>query len=251
MRELRVLVTRPREQAEPLSELVTRAGMAAVAVPALEIVPLAGPGDLGGRIGAVHYDWVVFISVNAVRFGLAALGTLNSERRPQFAAVGAATARALAAAGATVDAVPADGASSEALLRLPAMREVRDRRVLIVRGAGGRETLARTLRARGAEVDYVECYKRVPCAASAPALIAQLADPAGLIATATSTDILDALIALAGPAADTLRSLPLAVMAPRIASAALRSGWRGPVVTARAPSDEALVAAVRWLHPCA
>lgn len=253
MRESCVLVTRPREQAGPLTELLTRAGMVALAVPALDIVPLVKPGALQAQLhSGPGFDWIIFISVNAVHYGLTALGELKAGKHPRLAAVGAATARALAVSSLTVDVVPTDGASSEALLGMAGMKEMRGRRVLIVRGAGGRETLAETLRARGAQVEYAECYRRVPCSASAlllQRLLAEATTPP--IATATSADILQALLALSGPKADTLRALPLAVMAPRIAHAARDAHWRGPIVTAKTPSDEALVAVVRLLgHAC-
>jgi uroporphyrinogen-III synthase len=250
-RQARVLVTRPREQAATLIAQFTRAGMDPIAVPALDIVPLLKPGELEERLHvAPGFDWIVFISVNAVRYGLPALGSIAVPKRSRIAAVGAATARALIDAGVTVDAVPADGASSEALLRMPSLREMQGRHVLIVRGVGGRETLAQTLRARGALVEYAECYRRVPCSASAPLMEKMLAEPEALIATATSADILEALIELSGPKTDALSALPLAVMAPRIARAALQARWRGPVVTAKTASDEALVAAVKMLRPC-
>ena len=56
---------------------------------------------------------------------------------------------------------PAQGMNTEALLKLPELHQIDGQRFLILRGVGGRETLATQLRARGAHVDYAECYRRV------------------------------------------------------------------------------------------
>ena len=53
-----------------------------------------------------------------------------------------------------------DGFDSEALLALPEMRDLAGKRVVIFRGDGGRELLGDTLIARGAIVEYAECYRR-------------------------------------------------------------------------------------------
>lgn len=57
---------------------------------------------------------------------------------------------------------PASGFDSEAVLALPEFAEnaVRGKRVLVLRGDGGRDLLAETLRARGATVEYLSCYRR-------------------------------------------------------------------------------------------
>ncbi len=98
-----------------------------------------GPAD--------RYDLVIFISANAVRFGADILG----ERRDvPVAAVGQATAAALNAAGYRVSLLPSEGADSESLLAMPQLADMHGKRVLIVRGSGGRELLQAEMAGRAA-----------------------------------------------------------------------------------------------------
>ncbi|WP_296815495.1 uroporphyrinogen-III synthase [Thiobacillus sp.] len=67
------------------------------------------------------------------------------------------------------DVVTPDGQDSEAVLALPQLQAVAGRQVVIVRGVGGRALMADTLRARGADVHFMECYRRTcPHADPAP-----------------------------------------------------------------------------------
>jgi uroporphyrinogen-III synthase len=133
------------------------------------------------------------------------------------AAVGAGTRRALEARGVASIIAPEDGADSEALLALPQMRRFEQSRVLVLRGAGGRELIGETLAARGAQVSVVECYRR---ARPAPG-----AAPAGALdaACANSGETLDNLVALLGLAR--LRDTPLFVPHERVAQRARDMGF--------------------------
>jgi len=155
-----VLVTRPAHQAGSLAQKVFEAGGEAFVFPALGIEPVA----LDELADALAYlagaDIVIFVSPNAAQYGLAAIrarGTLPDAGR--FFAVGPGTARALAAQGLE-GAVTPDGQDSEALLALPELQAVAGQRVVIVRGVGGRPLMSDTLRARGADVHFMECYRR-------------------------------------------------------------------------------------------
>ncbi|HSU78326.1 MAG TPA: uroporphyrinogen-III synthase, partial [Burkholderiales bacterium] len=130
-----VVITRPRELAEPFARLLERRGARAIVFPAIEIQPLPAPATLA-RLA--EYDVAVFVSPSAVRIALAA----QPPWPPRLAAaVGAGTRRELERAGAQAVIAPTVGADSEALLALPEMQKLRGKRVLIVRGKGGRELL--------------------------------------------------------------------------------------------------------------
>jgi uroporphyrinogen-III synthase len=241
---LRVLVTRPRHQNEKLCELIRAAGGTPVVFPLLEIAPPHDVAQLDQVLDTLpQTDMAIFISANAVAFGLARvharLGALPAQVR--LAAIGQASAQALATEGLTDVLVPAERFDSEALLALPALQRVTGRRVVIFRGAGGREQLAATLRERGAQVVYAECYRRVRPTDGAPALRALLARHAIDIIVLTSGEALATLHDWLGTA---LAPLPLLVVSARIADAARAAGAR-QVQVAEAASDAALIAALR------
>jgi uroporphyrinogen-III synthase len=103
-------------------------------------------------------DIAIFVSSNAVRFGLQYIPA-NGVR---IAAIGPATRASLEAEGRTVDIYPAGGFDSEHLLQNPELLQVAGKTVRIVRADSGRELLATTLRERGAHVDYLSAYRRIP-----------------------------------------------------------------------------------------
>lgn len=158
-----VLVTRPREQSRELVEAIRNAGGIAIAFPVIEIVPRPGEDVARDAAALPDPDIVVYVSTNAVEHGFA----LHADRDARVAAIGPATAAAIERAGGRVDIRSEQGFDSEALLETEALLEVDGKRVRIVRGEGGRELLGDSLRERGAEVDYLAVYRRLPVERSA------------------------------------------------------------------------------------
>lgn len=241
-----VLVTRPEGQAAGLVRRLEEAGADVLAVPLLAIGEPADPAParaVARRLG--EFDLIVFVSANAVHRGLAmarALGPLPA--LPRLAAVGKATAAALEAEGLRADLVPSERFDSESLLALEDLQgpAVRGRRVLIVRGEGGRDVLAQTLRARGAQVVYAEVYRRERPPVDRAAL--QARGEAGRLqfALVTSGEVLDYLLDLVPPASSPwLRATTLVVPSERLAAYAARLGYPGPVAVAPHAGDAALV----------
>ena len=149
-----VLITRPALQAGELVAAIEAAGGRGIVFPVIEIAPRS-PQDIEADLASMaDPDIVIFISRNAVEHGLAWAGS------GAIAAVGPATAAAIEAAARVVDIRPAAGFDSESLLEEPQLKDVRGRTIRIIRGNGGRELLATTLRERGATVDYLEVYSR-------------------------------------------------------------------------------------------
>lgn len=161
-----VLLTRAEADNLRLAARLAEHGVATASVPLLAIEPLEeGPAERSLILDLDRYHAVMVVSPVAARLGLERLDRYWPQLPVgvHWFAVGAATAAVLEAYGLSVQ-VPAQGQTSEALLALPIWREllaVEGLRVLIWRGAGGREHLADSVRAAGGQVDYLELYRRV------------------------------------------------------------------------------------------
>src|SRR5687767_9915542 len=222
--ELTVLVTRPATQAAALCEQITQHGGTAIAFPAVEIEALTATVASG-------HDLVVFVSVNAVAHGVHLIEKAPTTR---VAAIGKATAAALAQASFPADIVPEAGFNSEALLAHPDLTLASGARVLIVRGAGGRELLQESFAERGLLVETREVYQRIRPTidpASRDALEEQWASDGINVVTATSIETLHNLLAmLSDRGRALLRETTLLVASRRIAEAAQAAGLNGTVL---------------------
>lgn len=220
-------------------------------LPLLEIAPVGQDAPAVELLRRPdHWDWLVFISANAVRCALDLVGgALPALARTRVAAVGAATARALATAGIQVDLIPKAQFNSESLLAAPEMAEMAGRRVLIVRGEGGRELLADTLRARGAELAYAEVYRRRRAPVEASALAALWGNGGIGLAVVTSGEVLDHLMEILGEAGAAFATgTPLAVIGARVGQLARERGWRRVIVAEQASDAELAAAIVRYFR---
>ncbi|CAL1241544.1 uroporphyrinogen-III synthase [Candidatus Methylocalor cossyra] len=239
-----VLVTRPAEQADGLCALIEAAGGRARRLPLLAIAPTGNAAAQAALSQPEQWDWVIFLSANAVRWA-PAIDRWPRRPRPRLAAIGAATAAALRAAGLPVDLIPEPQFNTESLLANPALRQVAGARILIVRGVGGRELLAEVLGQRGAEIAYAEVYRRIRPTVDAAALI-ELWRGGGVDAVvATSGETLQHLMELLGPVgAEFADRTPLVVIGTRLAELARRHGWRR-VLVAEPASDRGIADALR------
>jgi uroporphyrinogen-III synthase len=157
-----IVITRPAHQAGALAARIEAAGARAILFPVLEILDAADLRPLNALIARLdEFDLAIFISPNAVAKAMnliAAQRTLPAHL--QIAAVGRGSVKALSQFGIAPVLAPQRRFDSEALLALPELADMRGRRVVIFRGDGGRELLGDTLAARGARIEYAECYRR-------------------------------------------------------------------------------------------
>jgi len=241
LKGLNIVVTRPRDQAFGLTQHITELGGNAILFPLLEITPAADASELNAlKQHLSTYDLLIFISPNAVKYGMSALGTVPSVVR--VATVGQSSAQALRDLGIAHVIAPTDRFDSEALLALPALQNVSGWTVAILRGNGGRELLGDTLKARGARVDYVTCYERSKPALDAGSVLK--ARPHAI--NVTSSEALGNLWQELTPTDQTrFASLPLFVPHSRIAELARQQGWKNIVLT-DAGDDGLLAALVAW-----
>lgn len=246
---LTVLVTRPAGQAEGLCKLIAEAGGEPVPAPLLNIAPVANPAPALERLNLPPgWDWLIFISANAVRQLAAIEGWNGPGARTRIAAVGEATAATLQAAGLPIDLVPDPPFNSEALLADPRLTEVAGQRILIVRGEGGREWLATALRDRGAATEYAEVYRRLPVTEEQ---FAPFLDPWSEgrydAVVITSGDALNRANEVLRGAGLEQQTRPLLVVpGERLADLALEQGWP-QVIVAETAGDEAIVQALKQL----
>jgi len=238
---LQVLVTRPQDQAEGLAQAITGAGGTPLLFPLLDITAVAEADALYAQLKQLAtYDLAIFISPNAVSYGMAAIAAAGASLPAQVATVGAGSARALREAGVAQVVVPTQRSDSEGLLAMPELADMVGKRVMILRGDGGRELLADTLKARGAAVEYATCYQR----SKTRKTLSELQHLHPEVLTVTSSEALGYLREMLGDTSALLK-LPLFVPHPRIAAAAARLGWH-EVMLSGAGDDGLLASLIAW-----
>ena len=234
-----ILVTRPARQAAAFAQKVGALGGTPVIFPAIAILPPADPAALGRAHDALStFDIAIFVSANAVEYGAP-----DKRRWPVqllVLAPGPGTAEALAAVGIASARIPATTFDSEGLLAMPELADVRGKRVLILRGDGGRAHLGDALAARGAQVDYVTCYRRAKPQSGIAGLAEAFRDGRIDAVTITSGEGLDNLWSLADDAVHAAwRARPTFVPHARIAA---RAGDLGLSVIITGGGDAGLIA---------
>lgn len=245
---LGILVTRPTHQAGPLAAMIAAAGGEPILFPVLEILDCVDLARLNALIDRLDdFDLAIFISPNAVAKAMEnILARRELPRRLTIAAIGQGSARELERRGVTQVLMPQQRSDSEALLELPELRDMRGKQVLIFRGEGGREMLGDTLIARGARLEYGECYRRARPSVDPAPLLARWERGEVNAVTATSGEGVRNLRDMLGEAGqDRLASTPLFVPHERIAASARGLGMS--LVNVTAMGDEGVITGlIEW-----
>ena len=237
----RIVVTRPKGQADGLAALIREAGGEPLLVPAIEIVPLADPAAFHAFADRLDsFDLAIFVSGNAVRCALALLGARRWPAHLKVATVGQGSRRALEEQGFSGVIAPPGQSDSEGLLAMPELAEVRGRRVAILRGDAGRELLGEVLRKRGAWVEQIACYQRVR---PQPVGLAETwTRGVDAVTVSSSEGLANFLDMLGTDAATKLARVALFVPHPRVAEDAARRGLAGAIVAG--PGNAEMAAAL-------
>lgn len=241
---LNIVVTRPREQAAQLATDIEKLGGRCVQFPLLEITPLADNQPLLEAASRLReYQLLIFISPNAVRYGMQAIQHVGGlPDTLQIATVGLGSARALQEFGVKNIISPQQRFDSESLLAMPELQQVSGKKILIFRGDQGRELLGDTLKSRGAQVEYVACYHRGKPQHDINTLLEAKPDAICI----SSSEALVNLAEMLDPAQKTrLAALPLFVSHERIAAAATGLGWQ-QVITVAAGNEGLLAGLAGW-----
>ncbi len=245
----RLLLTRPAEECAAVAAALAEQGVYSASLPLLAIEALAEtPEHRQTVLGLDRYTAVIVVSKPAARLGLELLDRYRPKLPSAQAwfSVGGATGAILADRGLHVS-WPCTGDDSEALLRLPRLAEalaVRDPNVLVLRGEGGREHIADTLRARNVAVDSLELYRRYQPHYPPGTLLQTLRSERLNAVVVSSGQGLQSLRELAGADWAELLELPLFVPSPRVAQMAAELGAKR-IVDCRGAGTTALLAALR------
>lgn len=245
---VRVLVTRPRDQAENLARLIEVCGGEAIRFPVIEIVEPQNTQAIQAVIDRLkEFSLAIFISPNAVSRAMKRIqahGGLPPGLR--IACVGQGSARELKNFEVENLIVPRDRFDSEALLALPELQAVKGKRIVIFRGEGGRELLGDTLKSRGAEIEYAECYRRARPDIDVTPLLRRGERGEIDIISVTSVDGLHNLFNMVGEAGQRwLIRTPIVVVSERMAKVCREWGFNTEPRLASPASDEAILSTIQ------
>jgi uroporphyrinogen III methyltransferase/synthase len=162
----RIMVTRPRGQAERLALALEELGADVIEFPTIRIAPPSSYEGLDRAVRSLErYDWLLFTSANGVRAFFSRLLSAGKDARAlhrcRVAAIGPETAAELRRRGIVADVIPREF-RAEGLLAALEPASMRGKRALLPRASEARDILPRMLRERGVEVDVVEAYRAVP-----------------------------------------------------------------------------------------
>ena len=158
----RVLVTRSREQASELSELLREQGAEPIEFPVIRISPPESFDELDAALERIEeYDWLLFTSANGVWAVTARLLELGRDIRwlkgPKIGAIGPKTAESIACLGIGVDFTPSKFVAESVVEEFP--EDPSGKCILIPRAKEAREVIPEKLAERGAHVDVVTAYR--------------------------------------------------------------------------------------------
>lgn len=242
-----ILVTRPSPASDQLVSRLRSRGQVAWALPLIEFTPGRQLDLLPIRLRALAPQDLVFIlSQQAVHYAHPAI-TQAGEAWPaglNYYAIGRSTALAMHAVSGHDVIWPHEQEITEVLIQLPGLQQVAGRQALILRGNGGRDLLADTLRSRGAEVEFIECYQRCARPYNGAEEGKRWRDRGIDTLVVTSGEMLQQLYALF-PDVDRdewLLHCRLLVVSERLASLARALGWTTIRVADSADNDALLAA---------
>ena len=249
LRGLSVVITRPTSQSDFLYQRITELGAKPILFPCIEIVQLQCRRAIEALpINLDDIDMFIFVSRNAVQFSFAQIPRLAELPSQQkiFAAVGTATAITLRENGVSQVLTPQHDFDSEALLALPELNALKNKTVLIIKGALGRTQLFDTLITRGAQVYTLDVYERQPPINSD---FAKLEDPIDVILFTSSESVENMLQLVPTHLHEHLLQSQTITGHDRIATKVTSLGFEKLPIIATNPSDaEMLAALLKWAH---
>ncbi|GMR16747.1 MAG: uroporphyrinogen-III synthase [Gammaproteobacteria bacterium] len=248
-----IMVTRPAHQAARLTEGITAMGVEAFLFPTLAILAVELTEEDKEKIRQINqYDIIIFISPNAVEHGLKHIQALTElPANILLATIGQGGAKALnTLLGKQADIVPKENFNSEGLLATASLQNVADKRILIIRGNGGREHLKQTLQQRGAIVDYLTVYQRVKPETNTTDLEQYLQNNQIAAIVITSAESLKNLLELTpDEVTSQLLQVPLLLINNRLIDIAKEAGFSNKLLVAAEADDDAIIDSLKnFIH---
>ncbi|MBI2832992.1 MAG: uroporphyrinogen-III C-methyltransferase [Acidobacteria bacterium] len=239
----RIVVTRSREQAEELIEMLEELGAQAIETPAIRILPPENLEAVDRAIAeADTFDWIIFTSANGVDFFMRRLldrgGDVRDLRGVKLCTIGPSTAERLLEHGIRVDVMPSEYRAEAVVDVLREREDLQGKRILLPRADIAREVLAEQLRAAGAEVVEVAAYRTVPERGDRQAdddIYRMLLERQIDVVTFTSASTVRNFVKMLGedPAADLLATTTIASIGPVTAEAAQQLGIHTTIMPAQ------------------
>ncbi|VEI58907.1 uroporphyrinogen-III synthase [Pasteurella multocida] len=239
-----VLITRPDERGKQLVEMLIQSGVFAIHLPLFTIESGRELNDLPNKLSQLKVgDYVFAVSPHAVTFAVQTLRHTGFSWRQDlnYFAVGQRSAESFTAQIERPVFYPNQQETSEGLLNLPVMQQLADKTILILRGNGGREFFAEQAELRGAKVEIVECYQRIPIDYNNAEQIS-ICKRAGINRiVVTSAEILQYLMDFVPENEHNwLKNCQLITISRRIANLAMAQGWRNIVISPKADNHSLL-----------
>jgi uroporphyrinogen III methyltransferase/synthase len=227
----RIVVTRPRGEADIAATALESLGAEVLIAPTIEVKPLDNPEPLDRALDRLaDYEWLVFTSVNGVRYLIERLEFRGRDLRAlghlRLAAIGPATARALACFHLKADLVPDSYRSESLAAALASVAGSARRRVLLARADRGRAVLKEALD-HLANVDQVAVYHNVDAQSLPEAVIERIVHGTVDWITVTSSAIVTRLHGLLPESARQRvgKEVRLATLSPVTSEATVALGW--------------------------
>ena len=183
----RILITRPRAQADGFATKLRSAGFEPFFFPVIEIRPIENNVALERALSKLEcYDWLIFTSVNAVEvvFDKYSPVIVGNGSGVKCAAIGPKTVEALQARGITPNFVPGEYVA-EAILT--GLGDLRGRWVLMPRAEIARKELPEAIFEAGGIPHEISVYQTLPIQPDAEGLAALQAGVDIITFTSAST----------------------------------------------------------------
>lgn len=249
----RILITRAQNQAGELARRIDELGGEPYEFPVIQTVPPRHPEPLEEAIRQVEtFDWIVFTSVNGVRFFLDRLRTCGVDiraMRGQLVAVGPKTAEVLKEYGLIPWSLPSEF-SQEGVIQVLQDQVRPGQKVLFPRGNLARRDLPETLQKLGCSVTEVDAYETLPASDGAKEVAAQIKEGKIHVITFTSSSTVKNFCAAMQPydVTPSLEKVTIAAIGRITAETARQWGLHVDVVAGEATIDGLLNALSAWLR---